>query len=256
MLITNHFDITKCFLTSSFIYEFQFFDFVSSGNGGKSSKSHFRSSNVDWIGCNGSGRRRWRSRRTFVDEWQWMAAIVEEAPERKLVKSVRIFALLVLRVWIVIHQARRIDGIKVWCVRLVKNFWFPRSTLKPERFREVDSVEEGMPFDILRSGAISKSGRSVGAEASDEIFCLEWNESLRNVKSFSPTHDLKLIHLLFKNLFRFALLNLSKSLNPFMLTCQLNWRLWLISWNRNRANLNEKAKHLRKLLEKVELSKA
>ena len=190
MLITNHFDITKCFLTSSFIYEFQFFDFVSSGNGGKSSKSHFRSSNVDWIGCNGSGRRRWRSRRTFVDEWQWMAAIVEEAPERKLVKSVRIFALLVLRVWIVIHQARRIDGIKVWCVRLVKNFWFPRSTLKPERFREVDSVEEGMPFDILRSGAISKSGRSVGAEASDEIFCLEWNESLRNVKSFSPTHDL------------------------------------------------------------------
>ena len=113
------------------------------------------------------------------------------APEGKLVETVRIFAVLVVRVGVVVHQSRRIDRIKVGRVRLVKDLRTPRSALSPERFRKVDSVEVRMLLDVLRSVALSQTAGGVGAEAPDQILGLEGDETLRDVERFAPPDNLE-----------------------------------------------------------------
>lgn len=87
-----------------------------------------------------------------------MAAVVEKPPEGKLVEAVRVFALLVVRVRVVVHQPRRIDRVEVGRVGLVQDFRLPRRSLHPERFRKVDAVQERMLLDVLGAVGPPESG--------------------------------------------------------------------------------------------------
>ena len=164
-----------------------------------STKTKGFSLNVNWIRRDRRRRgarrrcrrcRRRRRRRSIVGQRKRMTSIVEETSKSELVKSVRIFLFVVLRVRVVVQQPCRIDRIEVRRVGLVKDLGFPRRLLQTDRFGEVDSVEEGMSFDLLGSVNSAESRRRIGAKSSDQIFGLEWNDAFRNMKSLAPTDDL------------------------------------------------------------------
>jgi hypothetical protein len=102
-----------------------------------------------------------------------VTSVVEETSKSELVKSVRIFLFVVLRVRVVVQQPCRIDRIEVRSVGLVKDLGLPRRLLQTDRFGEVDSVEEGVSLDLLGSVNSAESRGGIGAKSSDQIFGLE-----------------------------------------------------------------------------------